>query len=102
MHKHRRARRRLDRRLPADAAVARQAERAHPLRRAVAGKALAHVRLVRGDREAFGLHGRSAEQRVALAEDWTGTTALVMTALLFGMAYSTGPWLSYGWDWLGT
>src|ERR1017187_10447051 len=24
------------------------------------------VRLVRGDREAFGLHGRSAEQRVAL------------------------------------
>jgi PhoH-like ATPase len=25
-----------------------------------------HVRLVRGDREAFGLHGRSAEQRVAL------------------------------------
>nr|WP_279590895.1 PhoH family protein [Modestobacter marinus] len=25
-----------------------------------------HVRLVRGDRDAFGLHGRSAEQRVAL------------------------------------
>src|SRR6185312_14963429 len=25
-----------------------------------------NVRLVRGDREAFGLHGRSAEQRVAL------------------------------------
>ena len=25
-----------------------------------------HVRLVRGDREAFGLHGRSAEQRIAL------------------------------------
>jgi PhoH-like ATPase len=25
-----------------------------------------HVKLVRGDREAFGLHGRSAEQRVAL------------------------------------
>lgn len=25
-----------------------------------------HIRLVRGDREAFGLHGRSAEQRVAL------------------------------------
>src|SRR5204862_7282196 len=24
------------------------------------------VRLVRGDREAFGLHGRSAEQRIAL------------------------------------
>ena len=25
-----------------------------------------HVHLVRGDREAFGLHGRSAEQRIAL------------------------------------
>ena len=25
-----------------------------------------HVRLVRGDRDAFGLHGRSAEQRIAL------------------------------------
>ncbi|MFZ2501728.1 MAG: PhoH family protein [Nocardioides sp.] len=25
-----------------------------------------HVRLVRGDREAFGIHGRSAEQRIAL------------------------------------
>ncbi len=25
-----------------------------------------HVKLVRGDREAFGLHGRSAEQRIAL------------------------------------
>ncbi len=38
----------------------------------VKGSALArvtsdkHVRLVRGDREAFGLHGRSAEQRIAL------------------------------------
>ena len=31
-------------------------------------RALTHLRacLVRGDREAFGLHGRSAEQRVAL------------------------------------
>jgi hypothetical protein len=23
-------------------------------------------------------------------------------SILFSMAYTTGPWLSYGWDWLGT
>src|SRR5438270_1696058 len=37
--------------------------RGHALGRMTADK---HVRLVRGDREAFGVHGRSAEQRVAL------------------------------------
>ncbi|GMA86110.1 hypothetical protein GCM10025868_13600 [Angustibacter aerolatus] len=38
-------------------------ERGHGLARVGADKAL---RLVRGDRDAFGLHGRSAEQRIAL------------------------------------
>jgi PhoH-like ATPase len=38
-------------------------ERGKALGRVTADK---HVRLVRGDREAFGLHGRSAEQRIAL------------------------------------
>jgi len=45
------------------------------------GSALARVtpdksiRLVRGDREAFGIHGRSAEQRVASTCCWTRISA---------------------------
>src|SRR5256885_15186460 len=40
----------------------------HSPRGSALGRVLADktIRLVRGDREAFGLHGRSAEQRVAL------------------------------------
>jgi PhoH-like ATPase len=38
-------------------------DRGSALGRVTAGK---QVRLIRGDREAFGLHGRSAEQRIAL------------------------------------
>ncbi len=49
--------------LPCHTGVVLISERGSALGRVTADK---QVRLVRGDREAFGLHGRSAEQRVAL------------------------------------
>jgi PhoH-like ATPase len=49
--------------LPCHAGVVLLSERGSALGRVTADK---QVRLVRGDREAFGVHGRSAEQRIAL------------------------------------
>jgi PhoH-like ATPase len=49
--------------LPCHTGLVLHSERSSGLGRMTADK---QVRLVRGDREAFGLHGRSAEQRVAL------------------------------------
>jgi PhoH-like ATPase len=49
--------------LPCHTGLVLHAPRGSALGRVTADK---QVRLVRGDREAFGLHGRSAEQRVAL------------------------------------
>ncbi|GAA2719773.1 MULTISPECIES: PhoH family protein [Streptomyces] len=49
--------------LPVHTGLVLQSERGSALGRVTADGA---VRLVRGDREAFGIHGRSAEQRVAL------------------------------------
>jgi PhoH-like ATPase len=49
--------------LPCNTGVVLLGERGSALGRVTADKA---VQLVRGDREAFGLHGRSAEQRIAL------------------------------------
>jgi PhoH-like ATPase len=49
--------------LPCNTGLVLLSERGSGLGRVTADK---QVRLVRGDREAFGLHGRSAEQRVAL------------------------------------
>lgn len=61
------ARERIDcdatRELPCNTGVVLVSERGSALARVTADKRL---RLVRGDREAFGLHGRSAEQRIAL------------------------------------
>ncbi len=53
----------LARDLPCNTGVVLISERGSALARVTADKRL---RLVRGDREAFGLHGRSAEQRIAL------------------------------------
>ncbi|MCB5182292.1 PhoH family protein [Streptomyces antimicrobicus] len=49
--------------LPVHTGLVLQSERGKALGRVTAD---GNVRLVRGDREAFGLHGRSAEQRIAL------------------------------------
>jgi PhoH-like ATPase len=49
--------------LPCHTGVVLLSERGSALARVTADKSL---RLVRGDREAFGVHGRSAEQRIAL------------------------------------
>ena len=49
--------------LPCNTGVVLVSERGSALARVTSDKRL---RLVRGDREAFGLHGRSAEQRIAL------------------------------------
>ena len=49
--------------LPCHTGVVLVSERGKALGRVTSDK---QVRLVRGDREAFGLHGRSAEQRIAL------------------------------------
>ncbi|WP_460459992.1 PhoH family protein [Angustibacter peucedani] len=49
--------------LPCHTGVVLVSERGHGLGRVTPDK---QVRLVRGDRDAFGLHGRSAEQRIAL------------------------------------
>jgi PhoH-like ATPase len=49
--------------LPCHTGLVLMSERGSGLGRVTAGK---RVKLVRGDREAFGIHGRSAEQRVAL------------------------------------
>ena len=51
------------RELPCNTGVVLSSERGSALARVTADKQL---RLVRGDREAFGIHGRSAEQRIAL------------------------------------
>jgi PhoH-like ATPase len=51
------------RELPCHTGVVLVSERGSALARVAADKSL---QLVRGDREAFGLHGRSAEQRIAL------------------------------------
>ncbi|WP_166349080.1 PhoH family protein [Phytoactinopolyspora limicola] len=51
------------RELPCHTGVVLHSERGSGLGRVTADKS---VQLVRGDREAFGLHGRSAEQRIAL------------------------------------
>ena len=51
------------RELPCHTGLVLLSERGSALGRVTADK---RVRLVRGDREAFGLHGRSAEQRIAL------------------------------------
>ena len=51
------------RELPCHTGLVLMSERGSALGRVTQGK---QVRLVRGDRDAFGLHGRSAEQRVAL------------------------------------
>ena len=49
--------------LPVNSGVVLMSDRGSALGRITADK---RVRLVRGDREAFGIHGRSAEQRIAL------------------------------------
>src|SRR5262249_28842638 len=49
--------------LPCHTGLVLHSERGSALARVTADK---QIRLVRGDREAFGIHGRSAEQRVAL------------------------------------
>ena len=49
--------------LPCHTGVVLVGDRSHALGRVQADKS---VRLIRGDRDAFGLHGRSAEQRIAL------------------------------------
>lgn len=49
--------------LPVNTGLVMMSERGSALGRVTADK---RVRLVRGDREAFGIHGRSAEQRIAL------------------------------------
>ena len=49
--------------LPCNTGLVLLSSRGHALGRVGADK---RVRLVRGDREAFGIHGRSAEQRIAL------------------------------------
>lgn len=49
--------------LPCHTGLVLVSERGSALGRVTPGK---QVRLVRGDREAFGLHGRSAEQRIAI------------------------------------
>ncbi|AZK98593.1 MULTISPECIES: PhoH family protein [Streptomyces] len=49
--------------LPVHTGLVLQSERGRALGRVTPGGT---VRLVRGDREAFGIHGRSAEQRIAL------------------------------------
>ncbi|MBW8093132.1 PhoH family protein [Streptomyces hygroscopicus subsp. hygroscopicus] len=49
--------------LPVHTGLVLQSERGKALGRVTPG---GQVRLVRGDREAFGIHGRSAEQRIAL------------------------------------
>lgn len=49
--------------LPCHTGLVLVSDRGSALGRVTSGK---RVRLVRGDREAFGLHGRSAEQRIAL------------------------------------
>ena len=49
--------------LPCHTGLVLVGERSHALGRVLPDKS---VRLIRGDRDAFGLHGRSAEQRVAL------------------------------------
>jgi PhoH-like ATPase len=49
--------------LPCHTGLVLLSERGHALGRVTPHK---HVRLVRGDREAFGIRGRSAEQRIAL------------------------------------
>jgi PhoH-like ATPase len=49
--------------LPVHTGLVLQSERGRALGRVTAD---GRVRLVRGDREAFGIHGRSAEQRIAL------------------------------------
>src|SRR5262249_59487331 len=49
--------------LPTHAGLVLHSARGSALGRVLADKT---IRLVRGDREAFGLHGRSAEQRIAL------------------------------------
>jgi PhoH-like ATPase len=51
------------RELPCHTGLVLLSERGSALGRVTPDK---HVRLVRGDREAFGVHGRSAEQRIAL------------------------------------
>jgi PhoH-like ATPase len=51
------------RELPCHTGLVLLSERGHALGRVTPGK---RVRLVRGDREAFGIKGRSAEQRIAL------------------------------------
>jgi PhoH-like ATPase len=51
------------RELPCHTGLVLLSERGSALGRVTADK---HVRLVRGDRDAFGVHGRSAEQRIAL------------------------------------
>jgi PhoH-like ATPase len=51
------------RELPCHTGLVMLSERGSALGRVTADK---HVRLVRGDRDAFGVHGRSAEQRIAL------------------------------------
>ena len=53
----------LARDLPCHTGVVLVSERGSALARVTADH---HLRLVRGDREAFGIHGRSAEQRIAL------------------------------------
>src|ERR687895_1716693 len=69
-----------------------------------------HVRLVRGDREAFGLHGRSAEQRIALdllldpeigivslgGRAGTGKSALALCAGLESVMERRGRWRGDG------
>lgn len=49
--------------LPVNTGLVMMSDRGSALGRVTADK---RVRLVRGDREAFGIHGRSAEQRIAL------------------------------------
>ena len=51
------------RELPCHTGLVLVGDRSHALARVLPDKS---VRLIRGDRDAFGLHGRSAEQRVAL------------------------------------
>ena len=62
------------RQLPANTGVVLSSPRGHALGRVTADKQL---RLVKGDREAFGVRGRSAEQRIALDALLDATVSIV-------------------------
>ncbi|GAA0294455.1 PhoH family protein [Kineococcus aurantiacus] len=62
------------RELPANTGVVLSSPRGHALGRVTADK---HLRVIKGDREAFGVRGRSAEQRIALDALLDSTVSIV-------------------------